>query len=141
MKMNITVECTPEEARAFLGLPDVSPINETLVASVKQRIEQNVELVSPEFYLKQWYSMGGQASESFMQLMGAGARARECSPRRGHPSLTGLARPRVAPRARSPGRIPARPCGHCDADRHGRIRRRHRAPTPPRRRSTGGARG
>ncbi len=75
MKMNITVECTPEEARAFLGLPDVSPLNETLVASVKQRIEQNVELVSPEFYLKQWYAMGGQATDSFMQLMGAGARA------------------------------------------------------------------
>ncbi|MEY2757906.1 MAG: hypothetical protein RIR33_1684 [Pseudomonadota bacterium] len=75
MKLNITVDCTPEEARAFLGLPDVSPINETLVASVKQRIEQNVELVSPEFYLKQWYSMGGQATDSFMQMLSAGARA------------------------------------------------------------------
>lgn len=75
MKLNITVDCTPEEARAFLGLPDVSPINETLVALVKQRIEQNVELVSPEFYLKQWYSMGGQATDSFMQMLSAGARA------------------------------------------------------------------
>ena len=75
MKLNITVDCTPEEARAVLGLPDVSPINETLVASVKQRIEQNVELVSPEFYLKQWYSMGGQATDSFMQMLSAGARA------------------------------------------------------------------
>jgi len=75
MKMTINVECTPEEARAFLGLPDVTPINDTLVSAVKQRIEQNVELVSPEFYLKQWYSMGGQASESFMQMMTAGARA------------------------------------------------------------------
>jgi hypothetical protein len=75
LKLNITVDCTPEEARAFLGLPDVSPINETLVASVKQRIEQNVELVSPEFYLKQWYSMGGQATDSFMQMLSAGARA------------------------------------------------------------------
>ena len=75
MKMNITVECTPEEARAFLGLPDITPVNEALVNSVKQRIEQNIEMVSPEFYLKQWYSMGGQASESFMQMMTAGARA------------------------------------------------------------------
>ena len=75
MKLNITVDCSPEEARAFLGLPDVTPINDTLVNAVKQRIEQNVELVSPEFYLKQWYSMGGQASESFMQMMTAGARA------------------------------------------------------------------
>ena len=35
MKMNITVECTPEEARAFLGLPDITPVNEALVNSVK----------------------------------------------------------------------------------------------------------
>lgn len=75
MKLNITVECTPEEARAFLGLPDLTPVNELLVSSVKQRIEQNIEMVSPEFYLKQWYSMGGQATDSFMQMMSAGARA------------------------------------------------------------------
>ena len=75
MKMNITVECTPEEARAFLGLPDLTPVNETLVNSVKQRIEQHIEMVSPEFYLNQWYSMGGQATDSFMNMMTAGARA------------------------------------------------------------------
>ncbi len=75
MKLNITVDCTPEEARAFLGLPDVTPINDTLVKAIKERIEQNVEMVSPEFYLKQWYSMGGQVSDSFMQMMTAGARA------------------------------------------------------------------
>ena len=28
MKVNITVECTPEEARGFLGLPDVSRVQE-----------------------------------------------------------------------------------------------------------------
>ncbi len=75
MKLNITVDCTPEEARAFLGLPDITPVNETLVAAIKERIEQNIEMVSPEFYLKQWYSMGGQVSDQFMQMMSAGARA------------------------------------------------------------------
>ncbi len=75
MKLNITVDCTPEEARAFLGLPDITPVNQTLVNAIRQRIEQNIELVSPEFYLKQWYSMGGQATDSFMQLIQAGARA------------------------------------------------------------------
>jgi hypothetical protein len=75
MKLTINVDCTPEEARAFLGLPNVEPLNDTLVNAVKQRIEQNIELVSPEFYLKQWYSLGGQVTDSFMNLMGAGARA------------------------------------------------------------------
>ncbi|WP_420846806.1 DUF6489 family protein [Microvirga tunisiensis] len=28
MKITMDVECTPEEARAFLGLPDVKPMQE-----------------------------------------------------------------------------------------------------------------
>lgn len=75
MKLNITVDCTPEEARTFLGLPDVRPINDALVSAVKSRIEQNIELVSPEFYLKQWYALGGQVSDQMMTMMAAGARA------------------------------------------------------------------
>ena len=31
MKMTIEIDCTPVEARAFLGLPDVSALNEHLV--------------------------------------------------------------------------------------------------------------
>ncbi|MDZ4760201.1 MAG: DUF6489 family protein [Alphaproteobacteria bacterium] len=80
MKLNITVDCTPEEARQFLGLPNIDSINETLVKAIKDRIEQNIEMVSPEFYLKQWYSMGGQASDQFMQMMSAGARAATGAP-------------------------------------------------------------
>ena len=64
-----------EELAGFLGLPDIRRVNEMLVKVINERIEQNIELVSPEFYLKQWYSMGGQASEQFMQMMAAGARA------------------------------------------------------------------
>ena len=75
MKLNVTVDCTPEEARAFLGLPNIEPINDMMVATIKQRLEQNMEMISPEFYLKQWYSMGGQASDQFMQMMTAGAKA------------------------------------------------------------------
>lgn len=83
MKMNVTIDCTPEEARAFLGLPDITPVNETLVRAVKERIEQNIEMVSPEFYLKQWYSMGGQVSDQFLQMMTAGARAASSDPGKG----------------------------------------------------------
>ena len=30
MKFTINVDCTPEEARAFFGLPDVSAVNEMI---------------------------------------------------------------------------------------------------------------
>lgn len=75
MKLNISVDCTPEEARAFLGLPNVEPLNETLVAAMKQRIEKNIDLVDPQAFLKQWYSMGGQVTDQFMQMMSRGATA------------------------------------------------------------------
>ena len=80
MKVKIDIDCTPEEARQFLGLPDLGPINETLTTAIRERIEQNIEMVSPEFYLRQWYSMGGQASDQFMQMMAAGARAAAGAP-------------------------------------------------------------
>lgn len=83
MKLNITVDCTPEEARTFLGLPDVTSLNEAMVASVKDKIEQNMEMVSPEFYLKQWTAMGGQVQDSFMNMMSAGARAAAGEPDKG----------------------------------------------------------
>ncbi|WP_310539304.1 DUF6489 family protein, partial [Phenylobacterium sp.] len=31
MKMTIEVDCSPEEARRFMGLPDVSSLNDHLV--------------------------------------------------------------------------------------------------------------
>ncbi len=35
MKATMNIDCTPEEARAFLGLPDVQPMQERLSANLK----------------------------------------------------------------------------------------------------------
>ena len=71
MKMTIEVDCTPAEARAFLGLPDVSPINEQLVAEMQKRMGSNMSMLQPEELMKNWMAFGGQATESFRQLMTA----------------------------------------------------------------------
>jgi hypothetical protein len=34
MKINIEIECTPEEARSFMGLPDVSAANNVYVENI-----------------------------------------------------------------------------------------------------------
>ncbi len=34
MKINIEIECTPEEARSFMGLPDVSAANSVYVDTI-----------------------------------------------------------------------------------------------------------
>ena len=73
MKLSLEVDCTPSEARAFLGLPDVQSLNEHMVKEMKARMDANLALVAPEELMKNWMVLGGQASEQFMKLMGAAA--------------------------------------------------------------------
>ncbi|HZZ37456.1 MAG TPA: DUF6489 family protein [Caulobacteraceae bacterium] len=75
MKVTLHVECTPQEARAFLGLPDVSSLNDHMVAEMKKRMDANIAMAAPEELMKNWMAFGGQASEQFMKLMTAAASA------------------------------------------------------------------
>ena len=38
MKIVIDVECTPEEARSFLGLPDVAPVQQAMMEEIQRRL-------------------------------------------------------------------------------------------------------
>ena len=73
MKAKLEVDCTPAEARAFLGLPDVTALNEHMVREMKSRMDANLAIVAPEELMRNWMSFGGQASEQFMKLMTAAA--------------------------------------------------------------------
>ena len=61
------------EARQFLGLPDVSPLNDHLVEEMKKRLDANLAMAKPEELMKNWIAFGGQASAEFMKLMSAAA--------------------------------------------------------------------
>jgi hypothetical protein len=71
VKVNVEVDCTPAEARAFLGLPDVTPLNEAMVAEMQKRMEANVAAMQPEELMKTWTSFGLQAQDQFRRLMEA----------------------------------------------------------------------
>jgi hypothetical protein len=72
MKMTIEVDCSPEEARRFLGLPDVSPLNEHLVGEMQKRMDANIAMLAPEELMKSWMSFGAGAQEQFRKLMELG---------------------------------------------------------------------
>ena len=72
MKMTIEVDCSPEEARRFLGLPDVRALNEHLVDEMKRRIDANMSMISPDEMMKNWMSFGAGAQEQFRKLMEVG---------------------------------------------------------------------
>jgi hypothetical protein len=73
MKTTMDVECTPEEARAFLGLPDVKPMQEQLMKEVHDRMTANIRAMEPEAMLRTWLpaSLKGfeQMQEIFMSQM------------------------------------------------------------------------
>ena len=71
MKMKIEVECTPHEARAFMGLPDVSVLNDQLVAEMQKRLTNNINVLAPEELMKNWIAFGAGAQEQFRNLMAA----------------------------------------------------------------------
>ena len=71
MKVNVEEDCTPAEARAFLGLPDVEPLNDHLVSEMKKRMDANMSAMQPEELMKTWTSFGMAAQDQFRQLMQA----------------------------------------------------------------------
>jgi hypothetical protein len=75
MKFTVNVECSPEEARRFMGLPDVTPINDKLVEEMQARMEANLKLMSPEAMMSSWMSVGTQAQDAFVKLMTSGVTA------------------------------------------------------------------
>ncbi len=42
MKINVTIDCTPQEARRFFGQPDLEPLQQALLAQMQAQLEKNL---------------------------------------------------------------------------------------------------
>ncbi|MBT4487478.1 MAG: hypothetical protein HOK30_05150 [Rhodospirillaceae bacterium] len=71
MKIKIDIDCTPAEARAFLGLPDVAPMQEALLAEMQKRMKDAVAGADLESMLKTWMPSGLQGLESMQKAFWA----------------------------------------------------------------------
>jgi Family of unknown function (DUF6489) len=54
VKITVTIDCTPEEARAFFGQPDVKPLQEAMLKEVEQRLKASLEAMQPEALFRMW---------------------------------------------------------------------------------------
>ena len=73
----MNVDCTPEEARAFLGLPDVKPMQDELLHELQERMAANIRAMSPEEMLKTWLPAGMAGFEQMQQIFARMAGKRE----------------------------------------------------------------
>ncbi len=67
MKVTINIDCTPEEARAFFGLPDVKPMQDAMMAEIEKRMRANMDAMDPETLFKIWLPVGMQGWEQLQK--------------------------------------------------------------------------
>ena len=78
MKINIDIDCTPEEARRFLGLPDVAPLQAEMMRAIQERMMKALATMEPEALMKTWLPAGAltleQMQKAFWQQFAGGGR-------------------------------------------------------------------
>ena len=67
MKIHFDIDCTPEEARTFVGLPEVSVLQADVVARLRERSLANVNSMDPEKLLKTWMPAGVEGWEKMVK--------------------------------------------------------------------------
>ena len=68
MKINIEIDCTPQEARTFMGLPDVKPMQDAMMNDIQARLQDQLSKMDPETLMKEWFSPG---LENFQKMQKA----------------------------------------------------------------------
>lgn len=58
MKITVDVDCTPEEARRFMGLPDMTSVHEAYIDKMKKMIDEGVTPDTLETMMRNWMPMG-----------------------------------------------------------------------------------
>jgi len=76
MKINIEIDMSPEEARKIMGLPNVEPLQEKMLAKVQEKMVTSLdEMSDPELLMKRFLPLGVQGMEQFQEFFSSIAKA------------------------------------------------------------------
>ena len=82
MKVTFDIDCTPEEARRFLGFPDLAPVH---AAYVERMTKMAADGVTPDMMgemMRSWAPMGEAGTQMFKTMMGQMGLATGAAPTR-----------------------------------------------------------
>lgn len=71
MKITITADVTPEELRAFFGLPDVTPLHQELVEQIRANMEAGAHGFDPLSLMKPLLPTNFQSPEAWQKYWSA----------------------------------------------------------------------
>ncbi len=63
MKITVDIDCTPQEARQLMGLPDVTDIQQEVVAEMRKRILAGLDAMDPQAMMSAWAPAGVEGWE------------------------------------------------------------------------------
>jgi hypothetical protein len=69
MKIKLDIDCTAEEARQFFGLPEVRPLQETLLREVQERLSANIRAMDAKAMLDAWLPATLKGFEQLQELL------------------------------------------------------------------------
>jgi hypothetical protein len=75
MKVNVEVDMTPEEARRMMGLPDIVPLQQKMMAEMEARMRAAFDTGDPEAMMQAWMPFfnggagGARAFEQFQKFL------------------------------------------------------------------------
>jgi hypothetical protein len=70
MKFNIEVDCTPEEVRRLVGLPDLTVVHDVYLGQVKEVMTKGVTPDMIEGMVRNWVPMGGAGVDLVKDIIG-----------------------------------------------------------------------
>lgn len=70
MKVTFNIDCTPQEAREFLGLPDVQPMQEKAMKQMEDAVLASVAAMSPDAILRNWMSFNPEQFGDMFKMFG-----------------------------------------------------------------------
>ena len=72
MKFKIEIDCTPEEARGLLGMPDLTAFQTAMSDGLKGKVQETVAGIDPEALMKMWMPGGSQGLEAMQKAFWEG---------------------------------------------------------------------
>jgi hypothetical protein len=67
--LSFDVDCTPAEARQFMGLPDFEPMQKRALEDIERRMKDSLDRYSPESLLTAWMQPGSMNTDWFQEIL------------------------------------------------------------------------
>lgn len=69
MNIKVDLDITPEEVRRLMGLPDIQPFQEELMARIREQMEAGAEGYDPQTLMRPFLSNAFASMDVFQKMM------------------------------------------------------------------------